>query len=143
MLRKRRTIPLSPRMLQALREHRVRQNEQRLKVADVWQNNDLEFPTEVGTPVNARNLYREYDALCRRAGVPDISVHGIRHAVATPAIASGQDIRTGADLPGHARTSTKADIYAHVLPGRKVELVQALSALVLPPSADAGGLASG
>jgi integrase len=128
-----RTIPLTAELLCALREHRVRQNEQRLKLGDVWQDHDLVCPTEVGTPVNARNLYREYDALCQRAGVPDISIHGIRHTVATLTIASGQDLRTVADLLGHARTSTTSDIYAHALPHRKVELVHALAALVSPP----------
>jgi integrase len=105
----------------------------------VWQDHDLVFPTEVGTPVNARNLYRDYDALCQRAGVPDISIHGIRHTVASLSIASGQDVRTVADLLGHARTSTTSDIYAHALPHRKVELVHALAALVSPPPATASG----
>jgi integrase len=105
----------------------------------VWQDHGLVFPTEVGTPVNARNLYREYDALCQRAGVPDISIHGIRHTVANLTIASGQDIRTVADLLGHARTSTTSDIYAHALSHRKVELVHARAALVSPPPAPAEG----
>jgi integrase len=137
--RKRRTIPLTQEMMQALREHRARQYEQRLKVGDVWQDHGLVFPTELGTPVNARNLDREYRKLIEQAGVPHVTIHGIRHTVATLAIASGQDIRTVADLLGHARTSTTADIYAHVLPHRKVELVHALGAIVLPPSAQAGG----
>jgi integrase len=137
-----RTIPLDPELLQALREHRVRQNEQRLKLGEAWQDHGLVFPTEVGTPVNARNLYREYDALCQKAGVPDISIHGIRHSAATLAIASGQDIRTVADLLGHARTSTTSDIYAHALPHRKVELVHALAALLSPPAEGAADTAT-
>jgi integrase len=95
----------------------------------------LVFPSTVGTPVNARNLDREYRKIVARAGVPHSPIHGIRHTVASLAIASGQGIRTVSDLLGHARTSITADIYAHVLPYRKVELAQAISALVLPSSA--------
>src|SRR5207248_5061441 len=89
--RKRRTIPLTPELIQALREHRVRQAEHRLKIADVWQDHGLVFPSTVGTPVNARNLDRESRKIVARAGVPHIPIHGIRHTVATLAIGSGQD----------------------------------------------------
>jgi integrase len=95
----------------------------------------LVFPSEVGTPVNASNLAREFRRLVARTGVPQIPIHGIRHTVASLAIASGQDIRTVSDLLGHARTSITADIYAHVLPGRTTELAQAISDLVLRPVA--------
>jgi integrase len=71
--------------------------------------------------------------LIEQAGVPHVTIHGIRHTVAMLAIASGQDIRTMADLLGHAGTSTTADIYAHMVPHRKVELVDAIGAIVLPP----------
>jgi integrase len=138
--RKRRTIPLTAEMLQALCEHRVRQNERRLALGDIWRDHGLVFPSAVGTPVNACNLAPEYRKLAGRAGVPYIPIHGIRHTVATLAIASGQDIRTVSDLLGHARTSITTDIYSHVLPHRKVELAQAISSLVLPPPAPEGRL---
>lgn len=127
----RRVITLEPVMVDALREHRVRQHERRLALGLVWQDHGLVFASEVGTPILARNLYRQYAALVKKAGVPHISIHGIRHTVATLAISSGQDVRTIADLLGHSRTSITTDIYAHVMPHRKRELTKAISEIVL------------
>ena len=87
----RRVITLEPTMLESLRLHRVRQNERRLAFGDVWRDHGLVFTTEVGTPINGRNLYRHYARLVEKAQVPHISIHGIRHTVATLAIAAGQD----------------------------------------------------
>lgn len=44
-----RTVPLLPEVVAALKAHRVRQNEERLTLAKVWQDNDLVFPTSTGT----------------------------------------------------------------------------------------------
>ncbi len=133
----RRVITLEPTLLDALREHRARQNERRLALGEVWRDHGLVFASEVGTPIQGRNLLREYATLVRKAGVPDISIHGIRHTVATLAIGAGQDIRTLADLLGHSKTSVTTDIYAHVLPHRKRELTQALSHIILGENGDA------
>jgi len=133
----RRIITLEPTLLDALREHRARQNERRLALGEVWRDHGLVFASEVGTPIQGRNLLREYATLVRKAGVPNISIHGIRHTVATQAIGAGQDIRTLADLLGHSKTSVTTDIYAHVLPHRKRELTQALSQIILGGEGDA------
>jgi integrase len=127
----RRVITLEPVLIDALRDHRARQNERRLRLGEVWHDHDLVFASEVGTPIMARNLYRQYGELVKKAGVPHISIHGIRHTVATLAIGSGQDVRTLADLLGHSRTSITTDIYAHVMPHRKRELTRAISEIVL------------
>jgi len=131
-----RVITLEPTLLAALRDHRARQNERRLALGDVWQDHGLVFTSEVGTPILARNLHRQYGELVKRAGVPHISIHGIRHTVATLAIGAGQDIRTLADLLGHSKTSITTDIYAHVMPHRKRELTKAISDIVLNHPSD-------
>jgi integrase len=41
----RRTIPLPLSIMQELRRHRIRQNEERLKLGAIWQQNDLVFPS--------------------------------------------------------------------------------------------------
>src|SRR5205085_12230061 len=65
-----RVITLEPALLDALREHRARQNERRLALGDVWRDHGLVFASEVGTPIMARNLYRQFGGLVTRAGVP-------------------------------------------------------------------------
>ena len=52
----RRTIPVGPSTMEALRRHRLGQAEERLHAGSVWTDLDLVFSTEVGTPIDAGNL---------------------------------------------------------------------------------------
>ncbi len=51
---------------------------------------------------------------CRRARVPRISLHGMRHTMAAVAATEGISIKVLQEIMGHAQYSTTADIYAHV-----------------------------
>jgi integrase len=66
----RRTLRLTPASLAALKAHRARQNEERLKVGEGWEDNGLVFPNAAGKPMNPTNLYRrEFRPLLARAGL--------------------------------------------------------------------------
>lgn len=98
---KRHTIPLPAEMGALLHAHRARQDTWRAELGDVWVDNDLVFPSEVGTPINARNLDREFKRFIARVGVPEIPIHSIRHTVGTLLVASGEAVRTVAETDGN------------------------------------------
>lgn len=54
------------------------------------------------------------DAACRRAGVPRITLHGLRHSMAAVAATEGVPIKVLQEIMGHAQYTTTADVYAHV-----------------------------
>lgn len=54
------------------------------------------------------------DAACKRAGVPRITLHGLRHSMAAVAASEGIPIKDLQEIMGHAQYSTTADVYAHV-----------------------------
>jgi integrase len=56
----RRTVPLPRSTVEVLRAHQSRQAADRLAAADVWQDNDLVFTTEIGTPLEPRNVLRQF-----------------------------------------------------------------------------------
>ncbi|MDQ3910212.1 MAG: hypothetical protein M3305_00155 [Actinomycetota bacterium] len=75
---------------EALKRHRKRQLEERLRVAGLWQDHDLVFTTESGTPLNRHNLcQRSFKALLKKARLPEIRVHDPRHACATLLLTGG------------------------------------------------------
>jgi len=41
--------------------------------------NGLVFPSEIGTPLNPTNINRLHKAMLKRAGLPDITIHDLRH----------------------------------------------------------------
>src|SRR5215217_2248380 len=62
-----RTLRLTPRALDTLKAHKVRQNAERLQAGPRWQDHNLIFPNTVGKPMNAGNLYRrEFQPLLQR-----------------------------------------------------------------------------
>lgn len=65
-----RSVRLTRRAISALREHRKRQLEERMKRAGVWEEHGLVFPSQVGTPLSARNLNRSFKRHLERAGLP-------------------------------------------------------------------------
>jgi integrase len=111
--RSRRLVPLSKPVVAMLREHRLRQKRERLRASNQWHENGLVFTTELGTPVDPRNLLRVIEAAARTAGVKDVVVHTLRHSAATAWLEGGVHIKAVADLLGHSSISITGDIYGH------------------------------
>ena len=113
----RRLISLVPRAIEALRDHRKRQQVEREYAGDLWHDFDLVFTNEVGGPIEATNfLKRSFRPLLKMAGLPPITFHELRHTCASLLLEEGTHPAIVANLLGHARTSTTLDIYSHVAP---------------------------
>jgi integrase len=116
-LASRRTLKLTPRALAALKAHKVRQNEERLKAgADVWEDHNLVFPNTIGKPMNAGNFYRrEFQPLLKRAGLggEDFSFHSLRHTFATTLAARGVHPSTAQKMLAHSDIRMTLAIYTH------------------------------
>jgi integrase len=80
----RRTVDLPQRALEALRRHRKEQMEEQLRAGSNWQDYRLVFASCKGTPLDAQNIVnRHFKPLLKRAGLPDIRWHDLRHTYAT------------------------------------------------------------
>jgi hypothetical protein len=64
--------------LVALRWQRLRQAALRQAAGERWQETGYVFTTRTGRPVEARNIYRSFGWLSRKAGVPIIRLHDAR-----------------------------------------------------------------
>ena len=133
----RRAIDLDDSILAVLRAHRLRQNERRLALGSRWQDHDLVFPSNVGTPVNGDNCDKDFNRLVKLAGVKRTRIHDTRHSYATLAILSGSPVHVVSQSLGHADVSTTLRTYAHALPQQSRELAERMASLLLKPP---GGL---
>jgi integrase len=113
----RRTIDLPQRTLEALVNHRRRQLELQLRAGAKWQDNDLVFSTTIGTAVDAQNVVnRHFKPMLRRAGLPDIRWHDLRHTCATLLLSRGTHPTYVQKLLGHASVQLTLDRYSHWMP---------------------------
>jgi integrase len=116
--RSRRTIPLPVSIVRALHDHKRQQNEHRLLLGPEWQNHDLVFCTELGTPLNLQNLtQRHFKPALRQAGLSEsVRLYDLRHTCATLLLQAGENPKVVSERLGHASITLTLDVYSHVLP---------------------------
>lgn len=119
-----RTIVLSPGTLSKLREHRERQQAERVKAAEAWQkptNGGYVFATEIGTATDPRNFYRWFNNIREEAGVPQIRFHDLRHTAASLMIRRGIPPKTVSERLGHADVGFTLRTYTHLYDEQREE----------------------
>jgi integrase len=125
-----RTLSLPPVLVAALREHRTRQLEERLRIGPAWTDLDLVFPSAVGTPLNGTNVTHRFQRQLADAGLPRMTFHDLRHGAATLALGQGATLQEIKEFLGHSQIAITADIYAHVAPEAKREMAQRMQRVV-------------
>jgi integrase len=114
----RRTVKLTGQAVEALKSHRARQNEERLRLGSLWEDHELVFPNQVGKPMNADNLYhREFKPLLMKARLSGFTFHSLRHTCATLLLSKNVNPKIVQEMLGHATISQTMDTYSHVMPG--------------------------
>jgi integrase len=127
----RRTVSLPMFACTGLRAHRTRQLQDRLLAGSDWHGEawDLVFCTTRGTPLEARNLLRDFKKLLERAKLPDMRFHDLRHSAATLLLVKGVPERVVMEILGHSQLSQTMR-YSHVLPQLQQEAARKLDELL-------------
>lgn len=110
-----RLVMLGDDGLAALREQRRRVDFWRAFAGERWRDNDLVFPSSVGTPLEPRRVYGEFVALCERAGVRRVRFHDLRHTAASLALRAGVAAKVVSERLGHSSIGITLDLYSHVV----------------------------
>ncbi len=127
-----RSVVLGKAAIAQLKEHRQRQNLERIVAGDSWQENDLIFPTPIGTPKNQSNLYREFTQFLAVVGLPRIRFHDLRHSAATIMLNHGVPPIIVSKRLGHYKVSMTLDIYGHLIPEMQEEAAELIDELISP-----------
>jgi integrase len=106
-------LPLPEWTWLVLLEHQERQAVERAQLAEVWQDYNLVFPSEIGTPMEPRNLNRHFARLRERAGLPTVRLHDLRHTVVSLLMELGVPPHVVQAIARHSDVKITMKIYAH------------------------------
>ena len=111
----RRDISLPGTLVDALREHRRRELELRMRLGlGKLPDDTLLFANLQGDPLRPGNMSSDWSEDAEALGVPGVTFHGLRHTHASQLIARDVDIVTVSKRLGHAKPSITLAIYAHL-----------------------------
>lgn len=117
-----RPIELGEATVAMLRAHKVRQLEERMRWGAAYHpEGDWIFRTEDGHPLAPTSITNKLESAARRAGVPWVTVHGLRHTCAVLLLEAGVPLKVVSERLGHTSTSFTADLYQHVIPGMQYD----------------------
>ena len=127
-----RRIDLGDNSLSILRDHLQMQYQEISQAGQEWQDNDLIFPSNIGTPGDRDNLRKRFKAVLREAGLPEIRFHDLRHTAAALMLNNGIPVIVVSRRLGHARPSITLDIYGHLIPQKQKEVASLMDELLTP-----------
>lgn len=84
-----------------------------------------------GAGIDPHSLNVALARAIQAAGVRSINLHGLRHTMATLAVALGVPIKVLQGILGHAQYSTTADTYAHIIDPASIAAMDTITAHVL------------
>ena len=126
-----RSIKLTAGAVEALEQHRERQEYEGAARGGKWNDWGLVFCTKRGTPIRRDTLHGKYwKPLLRRAGLPDIRFHDLRHTCATLLLTKGVHPKIVSEMLGHSSIAITLDIYSHVIPGIQEAAASAMDELL-------------
>ena len=93
---------------------------------EAHRSSDYVFPSSTGGPISPDSVNNMLHRVLKRAGLPSIRFHDLRHTFATLALQNGVDIKTVSGMLGHFSAGFILDTYAHVTTSAQKEAARTM-----------------
>ena len=93
---------------------------------EAHRSSDYVFPSSTGGLISPDSVNNMLHRVLKRAGLPSIRFHDLRHTFATLALQNGVDIKTVSGMLGHADPGFTLDTYAHVTTSAQKEAARTM-----------------
>jgi integrase len=110
-----RALPLAEDTIQVLKQQRKKTG------SSPWV-----FPSPTGGPISPDSVLHMLHRVLKRAGLPRVRFHDLRHTFATLALQNGVDIKTVSGMLGHFSAGFTLDTYAHVTTAAQKEAAKTM-----------------
>ncbi|MFC6897580.1 tyrosine-type recombinase/integrase [Nonomuraea dietziae] len=129
--RSRRTLCLTPELIEVIRRHRSAHHQERLQAGESWTEHGLMFPTSFGNPSDPDTFSHLFSRLARKAGLGHWHPHELRHSGASLMLAQGTPLHVVSEVLRHASIAITKDVYGHLLEGERRAATEAISTALL------------
>ena len=89
-------------------------------------NSEWVFPSPIGGTMSPDSVLHMLQRVLKRAGLPRIRFHDLRHTFATMALQNGVDVKTVSSMLGHYSAGFTLDTYAHVTTDAQLKAAQTM-----------------
>ena len=127
-----RQIELGGKTIEVLKSHLQCQQTEKLIAGNSWKENNIVFPSTIGTPMNRSNLRKRFKTVLRNASLPSIRFHDLRHTAASLMLNNGIPIFIVSKRLGHAQPSITLDVYGHLIPSKQQEAAILMDQILTP-----------
>jgi integrase len=122
--RGRRRVEICPATVDALRLHKARMMQEG-RLAAGWV-----FVSKTGQHLRRNAIRKTFQGILRRAGLPVVKFHDLRHTCATLLMASGTHAKVVQERLGHSQISVTLDTYSHVTPTMQREAANTMQGIL-------------
>lgn len=127
----RRLVALDPVTTAVLKDLWERRKKEFSGLGKDLQTSDIVFTDKPGVPLHPWRASQQFRMATKRAGVPEIRLHDLRHTHASLALAAGVHPKVVSERLGHANIGITLDTYSHCLPALSEEAACRVAALVV------------
>lgn len=124
-----RQVPLSSLVVSALRAYKAEQDRRREEAGPAWVDHDLVFDDGLGEYWRPSTFSAALSAAARRAGIPHLTPHALRHTFASIVYDRTGDMKLVQELLGHSTLAVTADIYTHTFEARKRKAAEIIESI--------------
>jgi integrase len=115
-----RIIKMSQTLANELHFHIKYQNQNKLALNELYHHElNLVFCRNDGNYLPKSSLFNAFARILKKAGIPSLPIHSLRHTHAVLALESEMDMKSLQERLGHGSYQITADVYAHV--SKKIE----------------------
>lgn len=133
-----RRISIPYALSEQLKEYKLKQSEHRLKLSNLYDDNNLIFCTEYGKYLDSSNIRKRFNKIIGNINsneddkskiIKPRKFHDLRHTYAERLFELGEVPKTVQQLLGHSDISITLDTYTHVLEDIKIMTASKLNDL--------------
>lgn len=109
-----RTLVVPKSIMESLKKHKLEQAKHKLKVGELYKDQDLVVCEDDGSPVIPSNLSNRFKEFLRAGNLKQIRFHDLRHTHASLLLKYGVTAKVASSRLGHSNIGITLDLYSHI-----------------------------